>query len=155
MMTALLLLHSLCAVALLGAITHQALAASVKRGEVRGRSFLARFRATDAGVYRIPVTVMFVAVMVIGAVLYPRYRMSVRPFVQSMDLRAANGAFELKEHFSALGLVMLPAYWAFWKQPLTPEYAAARIWLTWMIALIVWWNFIVGQWLVAIKGLFP
>jgi hypothetical protein len=72
-----------------------------------------------------------------------------------MDLRAANGAFELKEHFSALGMIMLPAYWACWKQRLAPEYDAARMWLTWMIALIVWWNFVAGQLLVAIKGLFP
>ena len=155
MMTALLLLHGLCAVALLGAITHQALAASIKRGELRGRSFLARFRATDSTAYATPIAVMFLAVMLIGAVLYPRYRFSVRPFVQSMDLRAANGAFELKEHFSALGLVMLPAYWACWKQPLAPEYDTARVGLTWMLALIVWWNFVAGQWLVAIKGLFP
>ena len=154
-MTALLILHGLCAVALLGAITHQALAASVKRGEVRGRSFVARFRATDAAAYATPVAVIFMAVMLIGAVLYPRYRLTVRPFVQNMDLRAANGAFELKEHFSALGMIMLPAYWACWKQPLAPEYDAARMWLTWMIALIVWWNFVAGQLLVAIKGLFP
>src|SRR5262249_32618277 len=124
-------------------------------GEARGRSFVARFRATDAATYAVPVTVMFLAVMLIGAVLYPRYRLTVRPFVQSMDLRAANGAFELKEPFSALGLIMRPAYWASWKQPFAPEYDPARVWITWMMALIVWWNFLVGQWLVAIKGLFP
>jgi hypothetical protein len=72
-----------------------------------------------------------------------------------MDLRAANGAFELKEHFSALGLLLLPAYWASWKQPGSAEYQTARLWLTWMMAAFVWWNFVVGQWLVAIKGLFP
>ena len=65
MMTALLILHGLCAVALLGAITHQALAASVKRGEVRGRSFVARFRATDAAAYATPVAVIFMAVMLV------------------------------------------------------------------------------------------
>jgi len=153
MMTALLIFHGLLAVALLGAVTHQALAASVRRSELRTRSFFARFRTTDASAYGMPVAVLFVAVMIVGAILYPRYRMVVRPLLQTLDLRAANGAFELKEHFSALGLMLLPAYWACWKHPLEPAYKAARLWLTWIIALTVWWNFVVGQLLVSIKGL--
>jgi hypothetical protein len=154
MMTALLILHGLLAVALLGAVTHQAFAASVRRSEARTRSFFSRFRATDASAYSTPVAVLFVAVMIAGAILYPRYRSLVHPVLQTMDLREANGAFELKEHFSAIGLIVLPAYWASWKQPLAPEYEAARVRLTWMVASIVWWNFVVGQLLVAIKGLF-
>lgn len=155
MMTALLILHGLLAVALLGAVTHQAFAVSVRRIEPRTRSFVARFRATDASAYGTPVVVLYVAVMVLGAILYPRYRFLVRPLLQTLDLRSANGAFELKEHFSAIGLMLLPAYWACWKQPLAPEYQSARLWLTWIIAAAVWWNFLTGQWLVAIKGLFP
>jgi len=153
-MTALLILHGLLAVALLGAVTHQAFAATARRGELRTRSFFARFRATDAAAYRNAVVVLFSAVMIVGAILYPRYRFLVRPILQTQDLRSANGAFELKEHFSAIGMMVLPAYWAFWKQPLSPEYESARVWLTWIVALIVWWNFVVGQLLVAIKGLF-
>jgi hypothetical protein len=155
MMTALLILHGLLAVALLGAVTHQALAVGLRRAETRTRSFVARFRATDAGAYGTPVVILYVVVMMAGAILYPRYRFVVRPLLQTMDLRSANGAFELKEHFSAIGLMLLPAYWACWKQPLAPEYQAARAALTWMIAFTVWWNFLTGQWLVAIKGLFP
>ena len=155
MMTALLILHGLMAVALLGAVTHQALAATMRRGEPRTRSFFARFRATDAAAYSNAVAVLFVAVVTMGALLYPRYRLVVRPLLQTMDLRSANGAFELKEHFSAIGLLMLPAYWASWRQPLAMEYDLARISLTWIITCMVWWNFVVGQLLVAIKGLFP
>jgi hypothetical protein len=155
MMTALLILHGLMAVALLGAVTHQALAATMRRGESRTRSFFARFRATDAAAYSNAVAVLFIAVVAMGAVLYPRYRFVVRPLLQTMDLRSANGAFEIKEHFSAIGLLMLPAYWACWRQPLAPEYDLARVSLTWIITLMVWWNFVVGQLLVAIKGLFP
>jgi hypothetical protein len=155
MMTVLLILHGLLAVGLLGAVTHQALAVSVRRAESRTRSFFARFRATDASAYSTPVVFLFVAVMGLGAVLYPRYRFLVRPLLQTLDLRSANGAFELKEHFSAIGLMLLPAYWASWKQPLVPEYESARLWLTWIIALSVWWNFVTGQLLVAIKGVFP
>jgi len=154
MITALLIIHGLLAVALLGAVTHQALAAVAKRAEIRTVGFLARFRATDAGTYRNAIVVLYVAVLCAGAILYPTYRAVVRPMLQDMDLRAANGVFEIKEHLSALGLIVLPAYWACWDQPLQPEYAAARVWLTWIVASIVWWNFVVGQLLVAIKGLF-
>ena len=57
-------------------------------------------------------------------------------------------------HFSALVLVLLPAYWAAWRQPLAAEYATARVFLTWIVAFSVWWNFLAGDLLVAIKGLF-
>lgn len=152
MTAVLLLMHSLLAVALLGAVTHQAFAATAKRAEAR-KTFMARFRMTDAAAYRNAIVVLYLAVSLIGAILYPNYRNVVRPMLQSLDLRAANGAFEIKEHFSAIGLIVLPAYWACWTLPLQSEYAASRVWLTWILAGLVWWNFVVGQILVAIKGL--
>ena len=155
MMTALLIVHGLFAVALIGAVTHQAIAATLKRAQFRTRPSLARLRAADPTFYSGAVVILFLVVTIMGAVLYPRYRLVVRPIVQTMDLRAANGAFELKEHFSALGLLMLPAYWAVWRQALDKENQAARLWLTWLMAGFVWWNFIAGQLLVAIKGFFP
>jgi hypothetical protein len=152
MTMALLILHGLAAVALLGALTHQALAAAA-RTDSRRRSFLSRFRVTDGALYSNAVAILFIVVMALGAVLYPQYRLSVRPMLQTMDMRGANGVFELKEHFSALALLMLPAYWAVWRQPFLPEYRIARRWLTWAMAGSVWWNFVVGQALVAIKGI--
>ena len=95
---------------------------------------------------------LFAVVILTGAVLYPNYRLVVRPTLQTLDLRAANGVFEIKEHLSAIGLVLLPAYWASWRQPLVAEYSAVRVGLTWILASMVWWNFIVGQLLVTIKG---
>jgi hypothetical protein len=151
--TALLILHSLLAVALLGAITHQAIA--VRGGTDNGRkTFGNRYRAVDASTYAGAIVVLFAAASLLGAVLYPSYRMIVRPVLELNDLRVANGVFELKEHFAAVGLLMLPAYWAMWRKPLAPEHAGARISLTWVLALIVWWNFLVGEVLNNIKGLF-
>lgn len=155
MLTALLIVHGLCAVALLGATTHQALAISFGIHNGRRISFLGRFRASDPGVYTTAIAILFIAVAILGAILYPAYRLTVRPLVQNMDLRAANGVFELKEHFSAIGLLLLPVYWSCWKQPLVPEQKTARVLLSWLLTLMVWWNFIAGQLLVAIKGLFP
>ena len=155
MITALLILHGLVGVALLGAVTHQALAVMGRAEPPRTGSFFKRFRSTDAAAYSNAVVALFVLASLMGAVLYPQYREIVRPVLQTLDLRAANGAFELKEHFSALALVMLPAYWASWRQPLAAEYATVRLWLTWIVCVIVWWNFLVGDILAAIKGLFP
>jgi len=153
MFTTLLLFHGLISVALLGALTHQALAVLAKRAEAsRGASFVARFRGTDPSAYSTAIVVLFATVIFSGAFLYPNYRMIVRPALQALDLRAANGVFEIKEHLSAIGLILLPAYWASWRQPLVPEYSAARIGLTWILASMVWWNFVVGQLLVSIKG---
>jgi hypothetical protein len=152
MFTALLLFHGLVSVALLGAITHQAFAVVAGRVEARATSFLARFRSTDPAAYSTAIVVLFAVVILTGAIQYPNYRLVVRPALQSLDLRAANGVFEIKEHLSAIGLILLPAYWASWRQPLAAEYSAARVGLTWILASVVWWNFIVGQLLVTIKG---
>jgi hypothetical protein len=152
MFTTLVLLHGLLSVALLGALTHQAFAVVARRAEARGTSFMSRFRGTDPAAYSTAIVVLFAVVILTGAVLYPNYRMVVRPALQALDLRAANGAFEIKEHLSAMGLILLPAYWAIWRQPLLPEYSAARTGLTWILAGTVWWNFVIGQLLVTIKG---
>ena len=152
MFTTLVLVHGLISVALLGAITHQAFAVAARRVDARGTSFIARFRGTDPGAYSTAIVILFATVILSGALLYPNYRMIVRPALQALDLRAANGIFEIKEHLSAIGLILLPAYWAAWRLPLAPEYSAARIGLTWILASMVWWNFVVGQLLVSIKG---
>jgi hypothetical protein len=149
----LLILHSLVAVALLGAITHQAIAVRGAPGD-GNKSFAARYRSVDASAYAGAIVLLYAAVSLIGACLYPSYRMIVRPILELNDFRVANGAFELKEHFAALGLLMLPAYWAAWRKPLLAEYAAARMGLTWVLAAITWWNFLVGDVLNNIKGLF-
>lgn len=154
MLTALLIVHGLCAVALLGATTHQSLAVAFNIYNSRRSPFPGRFRAGDPAIYSNAIAILFIAVAILGAVLYPAYRLTVRPLVQSMDLRAANGIFELKEHFSAIGLLLLPVYWSCWKHPLLPEQKTTRAVLSWLITVMVWWNFIAGQLLVAIKGLF-
>ena len=147
-----LLLHAILAVLLLGAVTHQALA--IGGNHFDKSSFFKRFRSVDAAGYSTAIVVLFAATSLIGALLYPQYRLIVRPFLENADLRAANGAFEIKEQFAAIGLGMLPAYWACWKRPLLPEYSTARQGMTWLLAAITWWNFSVGHILNGIRGLF-
>jgi hypothetical protein len=58
---------------------------------------------------------------------------------------APAGVFELKEHLATIGLILLPAYWAYWRQPLSQEYASARRSVTLLLALLVWSNFLIGH----------
>jgi hypothetical protein len=153
MITTLLILHGLLAAALLGAITHQAFS-SAKRMPAAELSFIRRFRSVGAASYANAIVLLFVVTCVGGALLYPPYRLDVRPTLEDLDLRAANGVFEIKEHLAAIGLGLLPAYWFFWRQPLSAEGLVARRYLTWILAFVIWWNFLTGHVLNNIRGLF-
>ena len=156
MIVALLILHGLLAVALLGAITHQALSVLTIAPAANGRwTFINRFRGVDATAYATPIVVLFVITVIGGALLYPQYRVDVRPALEDTQNVAANGVFEIKEHLAAIGLGLLPVYWLFWRKPRGPEMVAARRYLTWLLAFFVWWNFIVGHVLNDIRGLLP
>jgi hypothetical protein len=155
MIVVLLILHGLLAVTLLGAITHQALSVVPPRVAAGPLSFVGRFRSVDSGAYATAVVVLFVVTAIGGGLLYPQYRLDVRTALEDLQLRSANGVFEIKEHLVAIGLGLLPTYWLFWKAPLASEQAVARRYLTWLLALIVWWSFLVGHVLNNIKGLLP
>jgi len=53
--------------------------------------------------------------------------------------------FDLKEHFAAIGLALLPAYWVCWRRPHADELAQTRTALTSILAFIVWWSFLTGH----------
>ena len=154
MIVALLIVHGLLAVALLGAITHQAWSVVPRRGGAGSLTFAQRFRSVDSNAYATAIVVLFVVTALGGALLYPQYRLDVRTALEDLQLRSANGVFEIKEHLVAIGLGLLPTYWLFWKTSL-PEQAAARRYVTWLLAFIVWWSFLVGHVLNNIKGLLP
>ena len=157
MIVALLIVHGLLAVTLLGAITHQAWSLVPRRAAAGPQSFVDRFRNVNSGAYATAIVVLFAVTAMLGGLLYPQYRLDVRTALEDMQMRAANGVFEIKEHLAAIGLGLLPTYWLFWKAPppLVPEQAAARRYLTWLLAFVVWWNFLVGHVLNNIKGLLP
>ena len=145
-------MHGLLAVALLGAITHQA--ASVLWPAVRpAGSFSGRFRSVAAPGYANAIVVLYLLTAVLGAVIYGEYRISIRIVLEELQMRAANGSFELKEHLAAIGLGMLPAYWWYWRQPATDgEARRTRSVLTTILAFVVWWNFLVGHIVNNIRG---
>jgi hypothetical protein len=154
MIQVLLILHGVLAAALLGAITHQAFSVA-RRPASPPHSFVDRFRTVHSPAFTNVVVLLFAVNVVLGGLLYPRYRVDVRPTLEDLQLRAANGMFEAKEHFAAVGFGLLPAYWLVWRKRPAVEYADTRKYLTWILAFVAWWNFLVGEVLNNIKGLFP
>jgi hypothetical protein len=150
----LMIAHALTAVFLLGALTHQAFSVS-RSATSRKQNIVDRFRGVSSPAFTNTIVILFALATLGGGLLYPRYRIDVRTTLEDLQLRAANGTFEIKEHFAAVGLGLLPVYWLSWRPPLALEYAATRKYLTWLLAFVVWWNFIVGEVLNNIKGLFP
>ena len=149
--TVLLIIHGLLAVALLGAVTHQAVSVWVPARKPAG-SFTGRFRSVPGAGYTNAIIVLYLLTAILGGIVYAEYRIEVRVVVEQLGLWKQNGAFDLKEHFAAVGLGILPAYWYYWRQPLAAEHARTRAVLTAMLAFIVWWNFLVGHILNNIRG---
>ena len=148
----LLILHGLCAVVLLGGITHQALSVAwpsrSKTGIVRS------FRAVNGAVYTNANIVLYLVTATLGGFIYPVYRIGVRTFLENARLNAPTGAFELKEQFIAVGLGMLPLYWLLWHRPQEAGGQSARTAVTLILCAIVWYGFLVGHVLNNIRGLF-
>ncbi|MBI5618651.1 MAG: hypothetical protein HY943_20430 [Gammaproteobacteria bacterium] len=151
MTVALLILHGLIAVALLGAVTHQTVALwwPARSG---AQTFIARFSARPPQRFTNAVILLYVVTFALGAWLYPPYRIDVRLVLEDMMLRAPTGAFEIKEHFAALGLGLLPAYAYYWRQPLEDFRWTRRLHAAYL-AVSVWFGFITGHVLNNLRGL--
>ena len=142
--TTLLIIHGLLAVALLGAITHQAVAVWMPVRAKAG-NFVTRFRAVASTSYVAAIIVLYVVTFVMGAWIYTQYRFTARLALEQLRFFKTVGVFEMKEHVATIGLIVLPAYWAFWRQPLAEDYAGARKSVTLFLAVIVWTNFLIGH----------
>ncbi len=141
-----LLLHLLLAVTLLGALTHQAVAVAMPLRKVVGPGgFVTRYRAVPAAGYATAVCILWVLTFIVGSYIYTKYRIFVRiPLEQSGYYKTA-GFFDFKEHVTTFGLLILPAYWYFWKNAQNPEYDTARKMTTIVLAVMCWFLFIVGH----------
>ena len=151
MATFLVILHGLLAVALLGSITHQAVAVAWPSRNKAG--FSNAYRAVSSPVYANATIILFIAVVILGGVIYPTYRVWVRTYLESARLYSSVGSFEVKEQFISIGLGLLPFYWLLWRRPEAAG-TTARIAVTLMLCFIVWFGFITGHILNNIRGLF-
>ncbi len=143
-----LIVHGLAAVVLLGGLSHQ-VAASAPVG-LAGSGFFRRYRAIDGSVMANAIVVAYLVTFVLGALIYPTYRLDVRIALVEMRLPWAIGLFEIKEHWAAIGLASLPLYRHLWRNG---EASAGRTLLTALLASVVWFNFIVGHLLNNLRGL--
>ncbi len=151
MMTFLFVMHGLFAIALLGAITHQAVGLWLP-SRSSDPNFIGRFRAVKAASYTNAIIVLFVITFALGAVVYPSYRIGARVFMENLRMGAAVGSFEVKEHLVTFALGLLPAYWFFWRQPLDPAHARTRKLVVLLMTIFVWAGFLVGHVLNNIRG---
>ena len=148
----LLLLHGLAGVALLGVLTHQAVASRAAPTPV-ANGFLGRYAGVAAAVFVRPVLMLFPLVTLLGALLYPAYRLDVRVPLEEMRLGWAIGLFELKEHTVALGLFLLPLYAAAWSGDAAGPATGLRAATTRLLAGIAWFAFLVGHLVNNLRGL--
>jgi len=151
MATALLIIHGLVAVALLGALSHQTLATWAP-ARARPGSFFGRFRAVPTAAFANAIVVLYAISTILGAVVYLYFRVDVRPALEQAGHWQTLGLFDIKEHFVAIGSALLPAYWVCWQQPRADEYARTRAALTLILAFVVWWSFLIGHVTNNIKG---
>ena len=150
-MVYLLLLHMLLAVALIGAVTHQTLGVLAPvRAPVGG--FFARFRAVNGTGYVNAIVVLYLLTAFLGLLIYPNYRIGARVFMEELRMFPRVGSFELKEHLIALGLGLLPAYWWAW-QPAQSDRPQTRRALTVILAVFVWYAFLIGHLLNNTRGI--
>jgi len=149
--TALLIMHGLVAVALLGAITHQTVATWAAPRERPG-AFFGRFRAVRPAAFANAVVVLYAVSALLGGIVYLYFRVDIRPDLERAGHWQTLGLFDIKEHFVAIGLALLPAYWVCWRRAGGDEPARTRAALTAILAFIVWWSFLVGHVVNNIRG---
>ncbi len=114
----LLFMHFATAIALLAATTLQTVAILMPVRQAAG-NFVNRVRATPAASYVTPIVFLYALNFLIGC--------------------------WVKEHVMTMGVALLPAYWYFWRQPLTEQFATTRKWLVVFLAFSVWYAFLVGH----------
>jgi hypothetical protein len=144
MATALLILHGLVAVGLLGAITHQTLAAWAPFG-AHPHSFFGRFRTVQPAGYANAIVVLYLGAALLGAIVYLYFKVDIQPNLERDRHWHALGLFDLKEDFAAIGIGLLPAYWISWRWPHADERGRTAAALTTILGFIVWWSFLVGH----------
>jgi hypothetical protein len=150
--TLLFIVHALLAVALLGALTHQAAAVLTPSSTGDAGGFVRRFRSVSAPSYATVVCLLWVLAFIFGGWIYAKYRIYVRIPIEQEGFYKTLGAFELKEHLSSIGLGLLPFYWHLWKNAGNTTYASARKWLTILLAAICWYSFLSGHIVNNVRG---
>ncbi len=140
----LLFFHFLMAVGLLAAVTLQSVAILMPVRQAAG-NIIDHLRPVPPAWYTVVVLILYVPTFLLGAWIYVKYRTYVRIPMEQLSHWRTLGSFEFKEHVVTMGMALLPAYWYFWRQPLSEEHASARKWVTLFVAFTVWYAFFIGH----------
>ncbi len=151
MIVFLVILHSLVSIALIGAITHQGFSAWRRRAPAV--AFIDRFRAVPASGYAAAVVVLYALDFALGAYIYPLFVLDVKASLAESGFNKEIFYFQAKEHIAVIGLVMLPAYYHYWRRAPLGEFVMTRRFITTVLMLCVWWNLIVGHILNNLRGM--
>lgn len=144
MATALLIIHGLVSMALLGAITHQAIAIWIPLA-TRPDTFIGRLRAVSTDSFTNAVVVLYTLAAILGGIVYLYFRVEIKPVLEQTEHWQTITLFDIKEHFIAIGLALLPAYLVCWKMPSDKDTPRARIAVTMILTFIVWYGFLIGH----------
>jgi hypothetical protein len=145
----LLLVHLIATFALVGSMTHNLLYV-VKF--VRGK-----FGRGKAEWFHVRVSLWsYVFIYVIGAIIYPAFRVYIRGGYFDESLPWATGLFEVKEHFGAVGVALFAVYY-FLRKNFDPAQEREKLLYVYVplcvtLNVIVWYKIIVGCWLTLLKG---
>jgi hypothetical protein len=145
----LLCLHAAAAVVLIGSATHNAILSVRQLMGTPVRVALQRLYVRVLGW-------AYLCTFALGLINYPTFRLDVREAYLDTNVPLATGFFEVKEHWIAIGLVILACYW-----PMSRSMHASRrtsdAWLYHVLgilmACIVWLAMLTGLFVTAIRPL--
>jgi hypothetical protein len=151
--TTLLIFHGLVSVALLGALSHQAMAVlRPTNPTTKEPNFFDAFRSVKASKYAKPICIFWVISFILGGWIYAEYRINVRIPIEQQELYKTLGAFEFKEHLVVLGLAMLPIYLFSWAHYQNRLYASLRKYTTLFLTIVCWYAFLTGHIVNNVRG---
>jgi len=144
----LLLVHLFATFVLVGSMTHNLL---IVVGYVRGK-----FGRQKLEWLYVRVSLWaYVIVYVIGALIYPAFRIYIRHDFLDPQLPWATGLFEVKEHWGAVGLALLFVYY-FLRKSFRPAEEKDKLFLyvalCLLLNIILWYKVIVSCYLTLLKG---
>jgi hypothetical protein len=92
---------------------------------------------------------LWIICFVMGGFIYTEFRISVRLPLEQQHYFKTMAAFELKEHWAAIGLGLLPAYWWSWKHE---HLLSLRRPITALLAALAWYSFLAGHVINNVRG---
>ncbi|UCG49549.1 MAG: hypothetical protein JSU94_07170 [Phycisphaerales bacterium] len=144
----LLLMHLFVTFVLVGSMTHNLL---IVARYVRGR-----FARQKAEYLFVKISFWaYVVVYVLGALIYPAFRIHIRAAYFDASIPWATGLFEVKEHWGAVGLALFAVYYVV-RRSFRPDEEREKLFfyvpLCVLLNVIVWYKVVVGCYLSLLKG---